>query len=394
METYVGDLRERIDDDLPSLRQSCDIAFLASAKLAGLVVESVTCPEAIKIIFVQAFNDFSDLMTDLQGARGRSSIRAARALIEHAINMATVLDSSDAAERYLDHLNLMPMLLHANLPGTSDSETFKRFKAKLKKTFHGARRRFESAQRRWGSGFRRSWHATNLHDRAAQHGLAKQYEWYRVCSLVAHGAAGGSFGSTKGQHSQGNIVYRLGNSLSLAPLAYWIGVDAFLKLLGIMDTRLAFTKARDFAEPVHELLLLWPRYQEIILRYDKEAWPAHLTRSLYALVSIDSQGNYGYYAQDTLNRTIAPAHPIVLSDGEATALEQLRNAATSHPSEYYPPLGVIAVALTQNVAVADGRKPISFDTFRPYGLPHFTISNDGSVQDCRTELPKQWEDPD
>ena len=47
----------------------------------------------------------------------------------------------------------------------------------------------DSAITRFGSGFRRNWSADNLYAAAERHGLADEYDGYRILSGVMHGTS-------------------------------------------------------------------------------------------------------------------------------------------------------------------------------------------------------------
>ena len=95
----------------PSLAGDIDAAKSAQLHLARMVIEAKKVPRAARLICVLAAGDIGDLLDDVERGAGRSAIRATRSLIEHQVNMHTVLSSDVSADRYMAHLELGPLLL-------------------------------------------------------------------------------------------------------------------------------------------------------------------------------------------------------------------------------------------------------------------------------------------
>lgn len=220
----------------------------------GVVLSSIIAPEYLnrsgRIIFSLAVSDLGDLMDESIRGSGRAAMRSARSLVEHCINMGTVLADEADAERYLDHLSLGPLLLsEAGYPFLYlNGRERERVEHELNRDRRESKAAWEAALSRYGSGFKRSWHPRNLADRAAEQGGERLYRAYRIASNVAHGSAAGSIGhfrlSRKGRGS-----YSAGKVPELVPLALLVGADAYLEMLKHaerLDERVDASAGRDW----------------------------------------------------------------------------------------------------------------------------------------------------
>lgn len=203
--------------------------------LVAQVASDVQTHESVRLLFNLAVNDFRDLLEDLNSGAGRSAMRAARGVIEHAINLHAVTTSLREATRYMEHLDQGAALMMGLAPGESRLPRRRRsaYLHALRKVGRPAERRFELARDEHGSWFARGWSPTTLRVRAEQHGVAHLYDYYRLASLVTHGSAGGALGSVR-DHPEGFRIFRTGPALELAPVAMWAGVAGYREVLAAL----------------------------------------------------------------------------------------------------------------------------------------------------------------
>jgi len=161
----------------------------------------------VRLIVNQVVNDFLDLLGELKRGDGRPAIRTSRSIIEHAINLRTVAEDLPTAQRYLDHLDQIGVLVsRLDLsPLAFDGKDRRAEKHRLKKLGRDAERRFAEAEALHGRTFARQWHPKSVRDRADGFGWAEAYDLYRLASLVTHGSAGGALGSTR-QRARGDLI--------------------------------------------------------------------------------------------------------------------------------------------------------------------------------------------
>lgn len=215
----------------PSLEEDATSANHQQMYFALSVITTDEFSRAARMITVLACSDLGDLIDEVLLGSGRAAIRTARSLIEHSVNLHTVLTSEDAAERYMAHLDLGAVMLDG-APGAD------RLKPKLRRKVvrlanreaHKARPRWESALERFGPRFNVGWHPSNLHDRAKDSGRTDLYDLFRLCSLVAHGSSAGAI-SQYHLHDSDRATYAAGRVPALVPLAFVVGVEAFIQLL-------------------------------------------------------------------------------------------------------------------------------------------------------------------
>ena len=219
------DVEALLSERVPRFDQAGWAVTYEQLALVSQVAGDTGTHESVRLLFNLAVNDFRDLLHDLRSGSGRSAMRAARAVIEHAINLHTVSANLAEASRYLEHLDQGPSLMLALATGAErlDRKPRRSYEHALKTTGAAAARRFAAAVAEHGSWFQRGWTQNNLRDRAVQHGIGHLYEYYRLASLVTHGSAGGSLGSVR-DHPEGSRMFRTGPALELAPVAMWAGI--------------------------------------------------------------------------------------------------------------------------------------------------------------------------
>lgn len=332
-----------------------DTALRAAYQMQLRLVHGVSIRKdvhrSIRVLLNLAVGDLGDLIEDARRGSGRSATRAARTLIESAINMHTICDSAEDADRYLAHLDLGPILLatiapgHDLLPRAARSAYLHRLRREAK-LVEGP---WAEAMERYGSGFKRSWHPRNLRDRATAAGREEIYESYRVASLVVHGsAAGASFGQLR-VNTRDRLAFLTGRIPFLCPTALLLGIDAYLEVIKVVgasvpdvDISLAWDSLQVAAES-------WPDYAKLVDRYMIDAWslmkdaaPSQMT---YAAFSRGDKRRW--YARTSFDTSLLMhAYQPTLTERKRDELEAVISAYRSDPDAVFSPGGWAAVSVS------------------------------------------------
>jgi len=265
-------------------------------------------PEAAQAIANQAFNDFQDLLADLLDGRGRPAARAARALIEHAVNLATVTSDEDAAARYLAHGTVAAVVQTDTAIGLNRlrGRDLKAERHRLRKL--GQRRReAEGYVERYGAGFRRSWSASNLRDRASVTGLGDLYDYYRLASMALHGASGGAAATIS--QGTGRRVHRMGPALAACIPAYHEGIRAFRIIAGTLVSTSRYIDGTEVDDVLDAILEDWPEYRAAMVRVDRWLWPKEPPVGVVSVLAISRSGARRWYLWDVDTEMIIEAEP-------------------------------------------------------------------------------------
>ncbi|HEV2809324.1 MAG TPA: DUF5677 domain-containing protein [Acidimicrobiales bacterium] len=329
---------------------------------------------AVQAIFLQASNDYLDLLFDAASGRGRPATRAARTLFEHELDALDIEADSELATRWLDHL---PM---AGLAQAKMSLPEKHLHGKALKSFrHRARRLLADNERhadrvaaRWGAGFRRQWHPRSLRDRAACHGLLEHYEFYRYASAPVHGSHSGMLGLRK--EVAGTLVLRTGPALTPAPLAVLYGTASLRAVVGVGEQFLERGLAR-LRRALDDLDAAWPEYYVQIHRLDGELWPKSAPSNSGALIVLEPTGEVTWfeYLPDQFLARKARTHDVTIHDEQERALTGLLEEV---PSAF--PHGRVGVCLHRAVVAEPGDGPW-VEAPHLVDFPLFHIYEDGTV---------------
>ncbi|MBM0230227.1 DUF5677 domain-containing protein [Micromonospora sp. ATA51] len=276
---------------------------------AGRRFHNATPSGASLEVFGQATNDFNDLLFDLYDGRGRPATRAARALVEHLINLCDVLADANLAERYLAHRALTPLIEAEAEVGLSllKGREQKAEEHRLKSQARRHRQEAQEAIAKYGPGFRRSWTERNLYDRSRQYGHERFYHYYRLSSQVLHGASGGAKESIR--EIDGRHVHRSGSALALLPSAYAEGVRAFKIILQAMADATPLVDATEAMKLCDALLTAWPFYRKAVLKVDRALWPASAPVGPFAVLAVSRSGKRRWFCHEPELGLIVEAHP-------------------------------------------------------------------------------------
>ncbi|MEU4661051.1 DUF5677 domain-containing protein [Micromonospora chalcea] len=301
-------ISDRLHREIPGFGQLVDQAHFTMI-VVGRRFHSVTPSGASLEVFGQATNDFNDLLFDLYDARGRPATRAARALIEHLINLSDVVADADLAERYLAHGVLTPLIEAEAEVGVALLKGRERRTEEHRLRSQARRNRQKAAEAiaKYGPNFRRSWAERNLYDRARMHGYEKFYDYYRLSSQVLHGASGGARASIR--EIDGRHVYRSGSALALLPLAYAEGVRAFKLILQTMAQATPSVDAAEAAQVCDALIAAWPIYRRAALKVDRWLWPESAPVGPYAVLAVSRSGKRRWFCHEVELGLIVEAQP-------------------------------------------------------------------------------------
>lgn len=343
-------LTTRLHDLAPKLGPLMQGALWPLAVYGSLWTER-SASHAGALIVNQSVNDAQDMLLDLSRLRGRPATRAARALVEHAVNLHAVLDSADAAERYYRH-SVVASTIEARaafglsrLTGSDHRSEAHR----LKKLARDTRPALNAAITDYGSGYVRGWAGASLHDRASAAGVLDLYDYYRFSSLVLHGSAGGATGTISAAYEE--PVHRTGPSLALCVTAFHEGIralDEVVQQLQAARSDLDMSPARD---AVAELLDYWPSYRRAVLAIDRHLWPREAPPHPVAVLCIFRSGETRWYWHDPRFGVMVEANPPAagsLSAKQEQSLPRMIADAQDnmHPQDVCVSIAVIGVQVS------------------------------------------------
>lgn len=288
---------------------------------------------AVATIFNQAINDYMSLMLELATGSGRSAVRSARSLIEHAVNLGEVIDNDEMAKRYLRHLAFVAEFGNENTLGTDllDRKQTQRRRRIKQRYADQARASIVASIRSYGKTFRRSWTNVDLRTRADRLGLAHLYPAYRECSLVIHGASGGITGAVR--DFSGRNVHRSGPILHLCPLAYITGVEAMLSTAKYCQ-RARPDLADSLTQSVSKFRLHWSKYIEDVANADRKLWPSEKPDHATAILAIAANGTHRWFWYDPDWNLAIPAYkPDHLSSELQASIDDRTREVVANPGE-------------------------------------------------------------
>jgi hypothetical protein len=245
--------------------------------------------KAIQALFVQATNDYLDLMIDASMARGRPAIRAARTLFEHHIAALEIDVDPALADQWLDH---MPMsgVAQASLELPEQhlrGKVLKAYRHRMSRLRKDSERDATRATGRWGGWFRRQWHPDSVFDRATRLGLDDHYNFYRFASAPVHGSHAGMVGLVK--TVAGLPILRTGAAIAPTPAAVLYGTTSMRAIVEVAAQFVDEGLDR-FRAALDKLDELWPEYFVALEELDSEVWPDSPSPNIGALMVVAPDG--------------------------------------------------------------------------------------------------------
>lgn len=362
---YV-DIESMIAERVPRMRTVERQITHGQAALVAQVASDTQTHESVRLIFNLAVNDLLDLLHDLNSGSGRSAMRAARAVIEHAINLYSVTGSLAEAHRYADHLDQGPTIMGTLAPGADRLEKGARraYKHVLNTSGAEASRRFTAAVAEHGPWFKRGWTQGNLKERADSLGVGYLYDYYKLASLVTHGSAGGSLGSIK-DHSAGFRIYRTGHSLELAPVAFLAGLFGYREVLQALQRVRTDIEIAAYSAGLNALDDLWPDYFTAIMEIDRALWPSERVRPPRAILAFNQNKSRRWYLHLPMTACLIRAKDPDLSETiESQVSEVIELVITEHRALFRPDQRWLTAEMPHvTVTPADGARPIPDSAF-------------------------------
>jgi hypothetical protein len=289
---------------------------------------------AASIIFNQAASDYMSLINELAIGNGRSAVRTARSLIEHAVNLADVINDTDSAERYVAHLAFeaeYSAKFELGLDLLSDREQ-RKARSQTRHYLRKVAAQLQSSIAKYGSKFRLSWSEANLRDRAVKYNLDYLYPAYKLTSLVIHGASGGQLGLTK--QIEFRRVVRTGPAIYLCPFAYIAGIKAMTEIMQQVSN---LRKDLDAQVPLFllgQLTNAWPEYLDAARKADKATWPTKAPLPPMAILAVAANGHHRWYWHSIDKQLIIEADPPKLNESYQKMVDDVINEVKENPDRY------------------------------------------------------------
>lgn len=315
---------------VPAFEETAVAVTYEQMALESQVTSDTTAHSAVRLLFSLALNDLLDLLEDLRLGSGRSAMRAARALLEHAINLHTVISSLAEASRYLEHLDQGPAMMLQLAPGRDrlDGQVRRDYVHALSSKGRPAARNFEASVAEHGPWFRRGWTQISLKDRAGSHGLERLYEYYKLGSLVVHGSSGGSLGTIH-DHPEGYRVFRTGPSLELAPVAMWAGLVGYREVLAALQEVRTDIDMGAYMNALDAMDELWGEYFTAMTEIDRSLWPKERVPPPSAILAFSQNRKRRWYLHLPMSACLIPAMDPELTEGMEQELGRLIDATVS-----------------------------------------------------------------
>ncbi len=375
-------VERRADSPSSPFEEAADVAASLPPELVELAYQFLlhlghalsewhgTLDEAPKMVLNHFTNDVRILLIRVLDGDGRSAARAARAIFEELVTLAEVSSDSVAAERYKMHEAVTADLLARRRPGLELlSESAGRAEGRrLRDRAKRLRPTLDAAVNKFGSTFRRNWSAGNLHDTAKRHGLADEYDGYRILSGVMHGTSGALLGTRR--TVRGEVVHRLGPDFELCALAYIEGlrwVRMFLER--IPSAERAPWDDIGLSDKVDALIAAYPTLFSTLREIDKRTWPEMAMPAPAAVLAFYPRGVERWYRYDPRYDTLTLADAPV---PEPPNLEALRARAITYDPSLFHGRPMTAVVLHTTVQPHPGAKPFqAASIFVPKDVPAF-----------------------
>lgn len=304
----VDAIQDALLDRLPDLGRHVQNAQMAAVVCASAVLTDNN-HAAVKLLVNQAVNDLTDLLFDLIAGRGRPATRAARALVEHAINLSTVASATDLADRYARHAAIRSQVeAEAQIGVQRLTGNHRRAEQhRLRKLARDAKVAADQAVADYGPSYRRAWANRNLRERARDHDLDDLYGYYRLSSMVLHGSAGGADGTVSDTyHSR---VHRSGPDLMLCINAFHEGLRAYQVIAVLMEQATPVAPHEAVTTFLTELLDAWPEYRAAIQAVDEWLWPSEAPDGPMAVLCAFRSGLRRWYWFEPRFDIMVEAHP-------------------------------------------------------------------------------------
>ncbi|PWV82666.1 hypothetical protein SAMN05421630_103446 [Prauserella marina] len=290
---------------------------------------------AVATIFNQGLSDLIGLLIELSHGNGRSAVRSARSLIEHAVNIRDVESTPGRAQRYLDHLGFGAKFandfsLGLDLLTRSQKRKVTRQRAH---TLKKASRELDKATEKYGKGFRRGWSEENLKDRCEKFNLLHLYPAYQLASLIIHGAPGGILGLVR--EIEGHRVHRTGIAIHLCPFAYIAGIEAAKEIASTVGRQRPDLDIQPQISALDTLRKRWPQYVEAANKVDKKIWPKSPPRHATAILAVTRSGGRRWYWFDPQTEIVIESNAPNLTDEQEGRVSERVSSIVDSPENFF-----------------------------------------------------------
>jgi hypothetical protein len=266
--------------------------------------------EAERAILTVVVNDSVALIRHVDGLDGRSAAHCARALFEHLVNAMDVdASSTNTAQRYEEHRYVTESQVARRrwyLP-LLDKQARAKETARLDRLARRVARPLSRAVIAYGASFRRSWAAGSLFDRASAHGLAADYDGYRILSSVIHGSSGALTGIVR--RVKNDPVHRTGPDLDLAATAYGEGLKSTIAYFELLERKTQRPEPRRIRQLTEGLLSQTQEVRRVLSRLDRQLWPTVPVPPPIAILAIFGGGRERWYLYYPQEEKLTPALP-------------------------------------------------------------------------------------
>ncbi len=253
---FTDSLEERLSELAPEIHER--VAWLLNRLAVRGSLYAYRAPlHAAAVVVNQAINDGQDLLLDLTRLRGRPATRAARALVEHVVNFRNIIRDPVAADRYVSHGAVAAQLEAEARVGLTRLQggEHRAERHRLRKLARDSAAEAREALKRFGGIYRRSWSPESLFERAGSVGLTHLYDYYRLSSMVLHGAVAGAAGTVSREHRQ--PVHRTGPSLQPCVSAYHEGLRSLAVLRGDLSATAGLPDMTPLTEAIEAVADYW-----------------------------------------------------------------------------------------------------------------------------------------
>jgi len=329
----VGEVREwiasRLGDEIWRAQDSFQHGLYLVVKSLS---RSPQTPAGMAILN-HASNDALDLIGECLRGEGRPAARAARALFEHDVNLASILAEPSLDARYLEHELVAAEILGKRAPGLSrlKGKRMRMKRAEYREFSRRAKQYLPALVEKYGSSYRRTWSSTNLRDRASRLGV-DGYEGYQWLSGVLHGSSGGLIGTLRSSPPHLPKIHRLGPSLELASLAYLEGLESFRRTVERLPAVRPGTDISVLLRAVDDLLAAWPMLDGALAAADEKMWPGHTGQHFESVLALYPRGHRWYvvdHESGAMGLALAP-------EGESDFVASVRGNLAEQIAHYDP----------------------------------------------------------
>lgn len=309
---------------IPELDEAAAATRDAIADWIGIVIHAPNAAAGVSLAAAQSVNEMMDLLVECVNGRGRPALKSCRSLFELMLTMKDVIADPVARERYEDHRWVIFQQV-ADLEGVRTPRR-KGDAHHRKKIQRWVKPEYDRVISKYGSRFRLGWREETIAAAASRHGLAAEYEFYRLASGVLHGSSGGVIGQYVLDRIHGTPapVYRTGAALALCPDAFERGTRYFRTMVLDTEAVVGTGGTADALLACSRLLQVAQTYRDYFQGLDEQWWETIPRGRLIATAGITTLGICRWFIHDiNRNRIREALPPESLPPSQADALAEI-----------------------------------------------------------------------